>query len=565
MAHSFSMQNLPLDVIFAIQEELDVVSLAKLSATNRYFRYNLEGLLCKRVITFCQEKNDPTRNPFLLAVAKDNYHTVKLLMAYGLSAKMKIGNPKGIRCNDSFCPERFVRHYSCVHGDPTLLFFTIRGYGTLDYASKPPKEILRLFLEQDQLPPTTPEIIKFSIERRCLPALQRFLKDVPDINKFCPCLINDAIMLDHAIIRMRSTGNSGKVETEANDSFLAIIRTLLEHGAKPNAPEPIGFAITRTPLYRVLMKDYSSTSRYHQHDLVKMLLEYGALEYGVLEYGYVADAAEKSYRLRDTPLHMAARKGLNSILKLLLEYGMQDNERNNLHQTALLLAVQSNNLEAAAMLLDKGGMEFNCEESPQHCTPLHEIRSYEMAEMLLQHKNADRMVNIAVTGSGYTPLHCVINDRYHVQDRNQVIITLLEHGASPNKRNTLGLTAFHEALKLRVASDVVKEMLTRFEAMPDVVTPKGNTSLHFAIIPAIAKYHVPDTYRTISDMEFFVPFSQEYCQTNVLENLEQLLQRGVKMRKNRNGFTPLELLLKASRECQERQPIVDFLKKFEQE
>jgi ankyrin repeat protein len=433
-----------------------------------------------------------------------------------------------------------------------LLFFTIRGYGTLDYASKPPKEILKLFLEQDQLPPTTTEIIKFAIERRCLPALQRFLKDVSDINEFSPFLINDAIILDHAITRIRSNGHSFKVEMESNDSFIGIIRTLLEYGAKPNAPEPTGCATIMAPLYRVIMKDYSSTSRYHQDALVKLLLEYGALENDAGQYP----------RGRDTPLHMAARKGLDNILRILLEYGVQDNERNNLQQTALRLAVQSNNRDAVALLLEKGGMEYSNPESPQPCTPLHEIRSYAMAEILLNHRLGPGMVNIPATGTGYTPLHCVINNRYYVQGRNEVIIKLLEHGASPNKRNALGVTAFHEALKLRVASDVVKEMLVQFGAIADLTTPNGSTSLHFAIIPVIANYHVPDTYRTISDMEFFVPFSQEYCQTSVLENLEELLKRGIKMKKNRNGFTPLELLLKASRECQERQPIVDFLTKF---
>jgi hypothetical protein len=103
--HSVTIQDLSLDIVFIIQKELDIVSLARLSATSRHFRYNFEGFLCNRVITFCQKMNDPSRNPFLLAVAEDNYHTVKLLMAYGLSAKMTIGKVGGFRCSDSFCSE----------------------------------------------------------------------------------------------------------------------------------------------------------------------------------------------------------------------------------------------------------------------------------------------------------------------------------------------------------------------------------------------------------------------------------------------------------------------------
>jgi uncharacterized protein len=67
-----------------------------------------------------------------------------------------------------------------------------------------------------------------------------------------------------------------------------------------------------------------------------------------------ADVNEPYEKSGDTPLMRAAWKGLDTVVKFLIEKGASVNSKNGYGQTALILAAMEGKLKAAKVLLENG-------------------------------------------------------------------------------------------------------------------------------------------------------------------------------------------------------------------
>ena len=125
-------------------------------------------------------------------------------------------------------------------------------------------------------------------------------------------------------------------------SPLAFIRTLLEIGANPNAPVDDGFP----PIIAALCKARKvpgSTRRADVDDLIRLLLSFGAdpNERGINDY---------------TPLHMAVAERQPLAVQILLDAGADPDLRTRIDEceTPLEMARASGQLDIAALLERKG-------------------------------------------------------------------------------------------------------------------------------------------------------------------------------------------------------------------
>jgi ankyrin repeat protein len=117
-----------------------------------------------------------------------------------------------------------------------------------------------------------------------------------------------------------------------------------------------------------------------------------------------ADGAQQS-----TPLHLAARRGLVEIAKLLLQKGAELNEQDKTLKSALHWACSTKNSEMVRFLLEQPGIEVFAVDSKKRL-PLH------LAVVLAPKETVEALVQADDTGShlndkdsqGCTPLHVSI-------------------------------------------------------------------------------------------------------------------------------------------------------------
>jgi ankyrin repeat protein len=143
-------------------------------------------------------------------------------------------------------------------------------------------------------------------------------------------------------------------------------------------------------------------------------------------------------------LHLAAEKGYQLVVKVLVEKGADVNKGADVHlstlhgESALHRAVEGGHVEAAKMLLGKG---------------------------------ADVG---ATTEGGDTPLH------YAAWDAPDMVQMLLDHGAGPNAKDTAGETPLHRAAD--GGNDAaVQTLLAKGGADVQAKTELGDSPLHLAI------------------------------------------------------------------------------------
>lgn len=105
---------------------------------------------------------------------------------------------------------------------------------------------------------------------------------------------------------------------------------------------------------------------------------------------YCKDLNKPCENLGDTPLMSAAWKGLDSVVKLLIEKGASVNERNGHGQTALILAALEGKTKVVKILLEKGADPHVVVTTPAGVfTALSYAKSYgfnAVVELLEQHK-----------------------------------------------------------------------------------------------------------------------------------------------------------------------------------
>ena len=223
-----------------------------------------------------------------------------------------------------------------------------------------------------------------------------------------------------------------------------IVKLLLERGASIDHQD----SYTRTALYAALKSGQTAA--------VKLLLDKGA-DIGVVmegeEYHTALSAAigrdqadekvvpmlldkvsgvDARSRVDKNPLHIAAAKGLLSIVQLLLEKGAYVNARNGRGDSPLFLAVSNNHMEIVYLLLEKGA-------------------------------NVD-----ASNRDGTTALHAAAT-KHHMT----MVWLLLKWGADVNKGNLEGTTALH----ITMADPLMKMvgMLLSYGADPAAVDKAGST------------------------------------------------------------------------------------------
>lgn len=174
-----------------------------------------------------------------------------------------------------------------------------------------------------------------------------------------------------------------------------------------------------------------------------------------------------------TPLHIAARKGLEPLVRMLIEQGHTDvNVVDDKNQTPLFNAVKKGYLHATRFLIEKGA-DVNIADK-NGIAPLSALSSdnfdYFIMLKLLLKTNAD--IN-SKNSDGATQLHVAICD-----NNQEALNLLLQTGADVNSKNNKLQTPLHLALSLDCPATIIA--LLKMPAI-DVFAKDihGNTPLTF--------------------------------------------------------------------------------------
>jgi ankyrin repeat protein len=185
---------------------------------------------------------------------------------------------------------------------------------------------------------------------------------------------------------------------------------IVEHSQSVNAR---GFGRKETPLHVALRKG--------QVEIVWVLLKYGADTEARDYYDY-------------SPLEHASREGHAELAQVLLEHGADANSQDILTCTPLYRASEAGQVAVAQVLLNHGA------DVAAHCmnneTPLHRAEDAEVARLLLEHGADANARDI----NNRTPLH-----RVSGLGRVGATRVLLEHGVDANARDANDATPLHLA------------------------------------------------------------------------------------------------------------------------
>ena len=226
-----------------------------------------------------------------------------------------------------------------------------------------------------------------------------------------------------------------------------IVRDLLKAGASPNKAT---HNTQQTALHMAARKGYQVA--------VKVLISNGA-------------RADKADAAGNTALSYCAREGHFTALKMLLEAGANPDMGNKQLETPLMLAAKSGHLDSAEELLECGANPDNRDAKGQ--TPLMlalKGNHMDMVELLMSYQCAMNTQNIQ---TGKTILH------WAVQTGDiKLIQSVLRMGAEPNIRDKEWETPFLTAL-LNKRLDIV-DLLVKYKCDIKVTDKHFNTGLHLA-------------------------------------------------------------------------------------
>ena len=197
-------------------------------------------------------------------------------------------------------------------------------------------------------------------------------------------------------------------------------KKLQENGALVNATTNDG----ETPLHIAIINE--------QLDAVILLVEHKDLLEKLTK-------GKHYYDISQTAMHIAARKGLVKICKVLLKHGAKVDALNNLQMTPLHYAA------------------MKCHDK--------------MCQLLLKHGAKVNALNIRQ----WTPLQNAA-----LNDHDKVCQLLLEHGAKVNALDEYESSPMHEAA--RHGCDKVCQLLLKHGAKVNALNDNQETPLHFAVI-----------------------------------------------------------------------------------
>jgi ankyrin repeat protein len=180
----------------------------------------------------------------------------------------------------------------------------------------------------------------------------------------------------------------------------------------------------------------------------------------------------KSCRDGETPLHLAARRGHENVLVLLLEYGAKINAKNIQGHTSLHSAVQyGGNISVVQILLNHGA-DVNTADNHGD-TPLFSavFDGHGDIACLLVERGA--RVEDSDNEMHQTPLH-----RAAWNEDGPLLDFLLKHGANIDAKNIKGETALHYAAKY--GQSTLPQLLAN-GADPNIQADNRETPLYWAV------------------------------------------------------------------------------------
>lgn len=181
----------------------------------------------------------------------------------------------------------------------------------------------------------------------------------------------------------------------------------------------------------------------------------------------------------DSALHIAMRTGKASTARLLMKHTPSNeflNTRNKMFLTPLSIAVQTQPVNVIETLLDKGCSPHTCPDCQRETLLHHAVRRSDPAiTKLLLERGAARSVN---SFAGETAFGLAIR-----LGREDLVQLFLEHGESLNDRNEHGNTALMVAV-LAGSLPLVKRLVAagaELEAENDSLLRQGSTALMMAM------------------------------------------------------------------------------------
>lgn len=233
----------------------------------------------------------------------------------------------------------------------------------------------------------------------------------------------------------------------------------------------------------------------------------------------------------ETPLHTAVRTNQKPpVLKKLIEAGNYVNERNKKGETALLLAVERNNVEQISTLIEYGA-DIHTEDVDKK-TPFTEslAKGVEMVDAVLTEKTS-----MQKDADGKTPLHIAVT----LRAPKEVIIHILEQKNTINAADKGGNTPLHTAvtnndkevgtLLLVYGADIFFTNKQEFSPLKIALTKRGGRETWLL---------TEQTVRTSDNVgNTALHYAAEW---NLPQLMQSIIQKGGDINaRNSNGETPL--------------------------